>query len=195
MDCDQRGLESSLTKLEVPLFIIHGKHDPLIPSWVAQEHHRLQPRSRLVILDGSHFFPFGFGTRENFAIAYQEMSRFLAAADRGAASRLYGQRNETGRKNLRAVWNGGPSLRGYKPWWLVGLAGMALGFFTPRSGGVLAGLAGALLFIDFLTGLGGVILGGLIKRGDSRTRFHKAAAVVLFGILGTIPGALLLPVL
>ncbi|NIP98789.1 MAG: alpha/beta hydrolase [Akkermansiaceae bacterium] len=195
VDCDQRPLQSALNVMEVPVFIIHGKHDPFVPAWVAQQHHRLQPRSRLVILDGSHFFPFGIGAKENVEIFVQEQNAFLAAVDRGTVADLYGVRNETDRKDLRALWKDGPLIRGYKPWWIVAMAGMVLGFFVPRSAGLLAGLAGGLLVVDFMTGIGGVVLGAVIRRGENRTRFHKACKVVAFGILGAIPAALLMPVL
>ena len=195
MDCDQRGLKSGLATLEVPLFIIHGKHDPLIPAWVAQEHHRLQPRSRLVMLDASHFFAFGFRSTEDLEIAVEEQNGFLAAVDGRTVSGLYGVRNETDQENLRALWEGGPSIRGYKPWWIVVSAGMVLGLIVPRSGGFLAGLAGALLIIDFLTGLTGILVGSIINRGESRSRFHKGVSAVLCGLVGFIPGAFLLPLL
>ena len=119
MDCDQRELESRLQTMHTPLLIIHGKSDPLVPAWVAQEHHRINSKSRLVILKGSHFFPFGFGKSKSFKIATQEHAAFLAAAEQGRAAKSYGVRNETKRRNMRALWNGGPSLRGYKPWGLV----------------------------------------------------------------------------
>ena len=51
-----------------------------------------------------------------------------------------------------------------------------------------------MLLVDFVTVIAGVILGSLIKRGEDRTRFHKAATILVFGILGTILGAILLPV-
>jgi pimeloyl-ACP methyl ester carboxylesterase len=192
MDCDQRTIESSLTTMRTPLLIIHGKKDPFVAAWVAQEHHRLRPESRLVLLDESHFFPFKLGDPD-FELASDELITFLAAADRGEASELYGERNETSREDMRALWYGGLPIRGYKPWWIVVMAGMALGFFIPRTSGLVAGLAGGLLVIDLMTGVGGIILGAIIKRGDSRSRFHKAAVVCVCGLVGLIPAVALLP--
>lgn len=191
-DCDQRTIEARLTTMTTPLLIIHGKNDPLIGAWVAQEHHRLKPKSRLVLLENSHFFPLK-PADPDFAIARDELNGFLAAADTGdTVSKLYGERNETSRADMRALWDGGLPIRGYKPWFLVVLGGMALGFFIPRTGGLLAGFVGGLLVIDALTGIGGVALGAIIMRGESRTRFHKAAGVILAGVIGLIAGVPLL---
>ena len=44
-----------------------------------------------------------------------------------------------------------------------------------------------------MTGVGGIILGAIIKRGDSRSRFHKAAVVCVCGLVGLIPAVALLP--
>jgi hypothetical protein len=109
------------------------------------------------------------------------------------APRLYGERNETSRKDMRALWDGGLVIRGYKPWFLIVMGGMALRFFIPRTGGLLCGLAGGLLIIDAVTGVGGVLLGSIIKRGESRSRYHKAAAVIMTGVVGTLGTMVLLP--
>lgn len=191
-DCDQRTMEARLTTMTTPLLIIHGKNDPLIGAWVAQEHHRLKPKSRLVLLEDSHFFLFKPDDPE-FKIARDELNGFLAAADNGVASRLYGERNETTRKDMRALWDRGLALRGYKPWYLIVMGGLTLGFFIPRTGGLLCGLAGGLLIIDAVTGVGGVVLGAIIKRGESRSRYHKAAAVIVTGVVGTLGAMVLLP--
>ena len=189
-DIDQRNMEARLTTLEKPLLIMHGKNDRRVGAWVAQEHHRLQPQSRLVLLESSHFFPY-LPAAPAFGIARDELVEFLAAAEEGKASRLYGKRNETTRTDMRALWDGGIPLRGYKPWFFVVIAGLVLGFFMPRTGGLLFGFAGGLLVIDLATGITGIVLGAMISRGESRTRYHKAAGVVLLGIMGFVIALLL----
>lgn len=57
-DTDQRPLRAILQRLEVPVLIIHGERDPLVPAAAAREHHRLVPQSELLLLDGSHFMVF-----------------------------------------------------------------------------------------------------------------------------------------
>ena len=54
-DTDQRPLRHCLSQLRQPVLILHGRHDPLVPAWVAEEHHRIVPQSELVMFDDSHF--------------------------------------------------------------------------------------------------------------------------------------------
>lgn len=58
-DSDQRPLAEALRALRTPTLIVHGRDDPLVPAWVAEEHHRMVEPSRLVMLDDSHFFVVG----------------------------------------------------------------------------------------------------------------------------------------
>jgi pimeloyl-ACP methyl ester carboxylesterase len=191
-DGDQRRTAWHLQQMKTPALIIHGKDDPLIPAWVAFHHHQLKPASRLVMLEGNHFFPMA-AKSQNFEIATTEMREFLANVEAGKSAELTGFRNETDRKNFRALWKGGPSLRGPKNWWAVLVVGGAFGFFAPRTGAVLAGLAGGLLVADLVTGLCCVAVGAMIRRGES-TRPRKFGVVMLWGIAASIPAALLLGV-
>ena len=59
LDTDQRPVEAILPTIETPSLILQGRSDFLVHAWVAEEHHRLLPNSRLVMLDASHFFVFG----------------------------------------------------------------------------------------------------------------------------------------
>ncbi|MEX0774228.1 MAG: alpha/beta fold hydrolase [Phycisphaeraceae bacterium] len=68
-DTDQRPLRSMIERLDKPLLILHGRDDPLVPLWVAFEHHRLSPRSRLVVYDASHFMLFGEAGAQRIADA------------------------------------------------------------------------------------------------------------------------------
>ena len=58
-ETDQRRLRDILVRLELPVRIVHGRNDPLIPVAAAQEHQRIVPQAELQILeDHSHFLPF-----------------------------------------------------------------------------------------------------------------------------------------
>ncbi len=57
-DTDQRPLRGFLERLELPVLIVHGERDPLVPAGAAREHYRLVPQSELLMLDGSHFMVF-----------------------------------------------------------------------------------------------------------------------------------------
>ena len=178
--------------MATPLLIVHGKDDPLIPAWVAQHHHELQPSSRLVMLDASHFFPMREDS-EDFRIASEEMTAFLDAAEAGRSAERAGMRNETSRANFKALWDGGPAVRGQRNWWLLLVVGALLGAFVPRTGAVTAGVAGGLLIADVVTGLATVVVGAMTRRGES-TRPRKLGLILLWGIGASIPAALLLVV-
>lgn len=188
-DADQRPLSWELQRLSAPLLIIHGRNDPLIPAWLARHHHELHPASRLVMLEASHFFPLR-GDTEAFRVTAAELDRFLGAAESGTTGTMNGIRNETGREDFRALWDGGPRVLGPKNWWLILAAGLLLGAWLPRTGAVLAGLAGGLLVVDLVAGLATVLLGTQLRRGTT-TRPRKAGLALLWGVGASFPAALL----
>lgn len=192
MDCDQRPMASTLLKLKAPVLILHGKNDPLIPAWVAVKHHEIKTPSRLVMLNSSHFFPVAKKS-ESFRIASEEMKGFLANAETGKSGELEGVRNETSKTNFKALWKHGPSWRGPKNLWALLVVGAIFGFFTPRLGAVLGGIAGGLLIADLVTVLGCVAIGAMIRKGES-TRPLKAILVAVWGFAASIPAVLLLPI-
>lgn len=79
-DGDQRPLRRLLARYRGPMLILHGQSDPLVPLSAAEEHHRLVPQSRLVVLDGSHFLPW---THVDTVTA--ELGALIAAAEAGTA--------------------------------------------------------------------------------------------------------------
>lgn len=54
-DSDQRQLRGIMERCEVPVLILHGDEDPLVPFAAAREHHRIIPQSEMVVLPGAHF--------------------------------------------------------------------------------------------------------------------------------------------
>ena len=79
-DTDQRPLRGILESLEVPVFIIHGAQDPLVPAAAAREHHRIAPHSELWMRPDSHFFLFRGG--EGLATRIED---FLSRVEAGEA--------------------------------------------------------------------------------------------------------------
>ncbi|MEM7625184.1 MAG: alpha/beta fold hydrolase [Planctomycetota bacterium] len=60
-DTDQRPMRGYLEDVEAagtPLLILHGRHDPLVPAWTAEQHHAIVKQSELVMFDRSHFMVF-----------------------------------------------------------------------------------------------------------------------------------------
>lgn len=62
-DSDQRPLRAILGRLTVPMLILHGERDILVPVEAAREHYRLVPQSELVLFEENHFMVFGGGER------------------------------------------------------------------------------------------------------------------------------------
>ncbi|QQS47795.1 MAG: alpha/beta fold hydrolase [Acidobacteriota bacterium] len=57
-DTDQRPLREILMRCRVPMLIIHGRKDFLVPVEAAIEHHRLVPQSQLELIEDDHFMVF-----------------------------------------------------------------------------------------------------------------------------------------
>ncbi len=79
-DTDQRPLRHILSRLNVPVLILHGREDVLVPVEAAIEHHRLTPQSELVLNDENHFTVF-----TNAEILAGPLERFLDRVESGQA--------------------------------------------------------------------------------------------------------------
>lgn len=55
-DSDQRPLRRILSRAEMPMLILHGRKDMLVPVEAALEHHRIVPQSRLQIFEHENHF-------------------------------------------------------------------------------------------------------------------------------------------
>ena len=75
MDTDQRPLrgvlESMNTGRAIPLLILHGRDDPLVPIWTARQHHNIVRHSELVVFDASHFMLFDDEQSKQLATQWQ----------------------------------------------------------------------------------------------------------------------------
>lgn len=85
LDADFRPLRGILERLDRPLLILHGRDDPLVRAWVAEEHHRIVRHSELVMFDDSHFMVF---SESGSALLAAEIIPFVKRhADPAAARR------------------------------------------------------------------------------------------------------------
>ena len=191
-DADQRPLRGILERLQKPVLIVQGKDDPLVAAWVAEEHHELLEESRLEILEGSHFFPLG---GEGMPRAVAVTDEFLEDVEAGV--KVKGADYETSRKKMKAVWKGGPELRGWKPWWLVmALSGIAA-WFRPRLALFVVALGGGMLLWDTMLGVVAVMLvlfGQKWIWKTGRKERGKWFPVLLLGdlVVGSLVGGILL---
>ncbi len=79
-DTDQRPLRGILDRFNLPMLILHGEHDPLVPKEAAIEHSRIVPQSQLVMRPDSHFFVF-----RSDSGAAETIDSFLLTVDSGTA--------------------------------------------------------------------------------------------------------------
>lgn len=84
-DSDQRPLRDILRRLEMPVLVLHGGRDFLVPPAAAREHHRIVPHSELRMdPDGTHISLFRAGEGVELARAVAD---FVDRVERGAAPR------------------------------------------------------------------------------------------------------------
>jgi pimeloyl-ACP methyl ester carboxylesterase len=163
---DQRPLAGMLDRLRAPLLLLHGRHDFLVPLWVAEAAHARVPDSRLVVLDASHFLPLGgsFGQAERVAA---ELAPFLArhAAPGSVEPRSALIEPEAGRRWLPLPF----ALQRLAPWWLWFSVLALAAWRWPVRAAAAAGILAALAQLDFgLTGL--AVLLGLCGRAAGAGR-------------------------
>lgn len=194
-DADQRPLRNIISKIKKPVLIVHGKDDPLVPAWVAEEHHNLISNSQLEIIEGSHFFPVGGQGMEKAAVKVEGFLRAVAVNENISSANY-----ETRRKKMKAIWTGGPELRGWKPWWLVMALSAGAAWFQPRLTLFFVMLGGGLLLWDSLVGIAGfllVLLGKkFLAKEPEKPRSKWFPCYLFFDfVAGSIVGAFLLAVL
>ncbi|MFY9556109.1 MAG: alpha/beta fold hydrolase, partial [Blastocatellia bacterium] len=80
-DSDQRPLRAILSRLEVPMLILHGKRDVLVPVEAAIEHHRVVPQSEIQLLEDDHFMVF-----QDEAMLAPRIQEFLDRVKQGKAA-------------------------------------------------------------------------------------------------------------
>jgi len=80
-DSDQRPLRRIMSGLAMPVEIVHGTRDPLVPVEAAREHARLLPQSELTLLDTDHFF----AMRDSARLA-GVVTSFIGRVERGEPS-------------------------------------------------------------------------------------------------------------
>ncbi len=87
-DSDQRKLRELLDRIDIPVHILHGAKDILVPLRAAEEHRRIVPQSELVIYpNDNHFLPWTASDQ----VASQIQSFITRVEDGSALVRLAAQ--------------------------------------------------------------------------------------------------------
>jgi pimeloyl-ACP methyl ester carboxylesterase len=184
-DSDQRPLRGALARLRVPVLIVHGRRDPLVPFEAAREHARLVPQSELVTFDADHFMLF-----EDTAIVAPPIVDFLARVDRGAA-RVRATADPARQAAARAPFDPAvvPRATAINAMVLGGLTAggvWLIGGVVPIGAGVLAAQGRAGYGLAILSSLAGALV-----RPSRRQSWRGAGATAALMLLQVAGGALL----
>lgn len=153
-DTDQRPIRAMLPGLKMPVLILQGRDDPLVPADTAREHHRLIADSELKMLDTSHFLLFSERGSRQLA---DELLPFLDRVDRGQPPLRKTQ--DLPDKPRPALLPGDFQLeRRIGPWFSM-LAIMAATFVSEDMTCITAGLLIHRGHLDFFVGLLGCFWG------------------------------------
>lgn len=156
-DTDQRPLRAVMERLDTPVLILHGRHDPLVSDWAAERHHELIPTSRLVMTPHSHFMPF---LQPGETIAHLET--FLARHD------TPGVEPETGtldlaprpdRDGFSGVFDGALALVRSTAWWVMAILFALLARLRRETATALAGVLVGHTVLDFGVAFVGLLVG------------------------------------
>ncbi|MCW5775631.1 MAG: alpha/beta fold hydrolase [Phycisphaeraceae bacterium] len=145
-DTDQRLVEPVMERLTVPVLVLHGRDDFLVPAWGAVEHHERMNTSRLVLIDASHFLP--FLQAEETAT---HLLSFLARHDAAGVPPLTYAADLAPDPRVGLVGRAAELLDAIRvlPWWAVGGTLLLLARLRPEPAAALAGLLVATFRLDF----------------------------------------------
>lgn len=163
-DTDLRPMGETLSRVETPTLILHGRRDILVPAWGAEYHHTLAPNSRLVMLDAGHFLPMG----EPFGQARETASHlvpFLERHDEPGVPALTGAADFAPVKLSKITDFGVVEVSRSMHWAVIILLIILATFISEDATVIAVGLAIAHGQIDPFVGLIGCFLGILLGDG------------------------------
>lgn len=139
MDTDQREISRIVPGLDLPVLILQGREDLLVPAATAELHHELFPNSRLVMLEGGHTsMVFPSRGESDFEVAVHSMRSFLDRHDVEGRSVLQGQANFAPVEKTDPFTIGGIEIKPRETaWWLMVLI-IILGTFISEDLTVIA---------------------------------------------------------
>jgi pimeloyl-ACP methyl ester carboxylesterase len=188
-DTDQRPLRAILEHTRVPLLIVHGRDDFLVPVWCARISHELARDSRLVVVDGSHFLP--IVGMQGSAETLDELPRFFERHEQpGVAEERATVEDTAPNKGLLASDVEPFAIARWVPWWLQ----CAAVLLAARRWRATTSVAVALLFTALQVDLGVVLIaltvGAASSRGGFGMRAKRVGAAVGWFALASVVAAL-----
>ncbi|MCH8269894.1 MAG: alpha/beta fold hydrolase [Planctomycetes bacterium] len=172
-DTDLRPMAELMRRLETPTLILHGRYDPLVADWAAEEHHRLIPTSRLVMLDAgpflvSHLLPF---MHADETAGY--LVEFFKRHDEPGVAPLTGAFVQDGAEPRPAMFgligSGLARVPRELPWWVSSLGIVLAAVVLPRTTTAASGLAIGLMRLDIGVAMVGIVLGRGVRLRPRRS--------------------------
>lgn len=174
IDSDLRPMRKVMEGLHSPTLIIHGRHDFLVPSWAAEEHHNFIQPSTLVMLDADHFLPLGPPVTQvgQLEQVVDHTLVHLGLHDSPDQVVHRGEARFARTESTRAARLGGIQLSRHTAWWVVVLA-IILGTFVSEDLTIITvGLLMVSQSLDWGVGLIGcfiaIVVGDLALWGLGR---------------------------
>jgi len=165
IDTDQRPLRDLLQRInqrepKLPMLILHGVNDPLVPAWAARQHHAIVEHSELVMFDDSHFMLFDPQQARQVADATIDFIDRTNRSDYTPARRT----DDPYAADAGDVLNPLQLQRGMNPWWQMLL--IAGGTFVSEdltciSVGMLISIGELDLFLGVFAAFVGIFLGDI----------------------------------
>ena len=142
-DSDQRPLRALMERLETPALILHGRRDFLVPLWAAETASDLLRKSRLVILEGSHFLLLSEPLGELRATC-DELLPFLERHDRAGQPEPHARVDRSlARAAIEPFF-----LPRLAPWWIQLLLLATVWWFLPEVAVIACGVLAGTLQLD-----------------------------------------------
>jgi pimeloyl-ACP methyl ester carboxylesterase len=158
-DSDQRPLRKTLSRVEAPTLILHGRDDAFVPVEAAYEHTRLVPQSELHVLNEGHFLLFS---------ETDEVARLIDAF-------------------IRRVNRGGGMTRLQAPLDRVRASRSAFDArLIPRARAVNAAVLGAVIAVTTMISAPVGSVGGGVLQGQGRSSLWLALISALVGLTAGI---------
>jgi pimeloyl-ACP methyl ester carboxylesterase len=156
---DQRPLERVMRRTEVPILIVHGRHDFLLSDRAALVHHTIAPTSSLLMLDAGHFIVSDERTIDGLTEMFARHDAPGIEPERVALIFAEPRPAYTG---LAGEWLGSMAI--YAPWWVTAGVIALAAIIAPWMAFSVCALSIGVMRLDFAVGIVGLTAGLAIHK-------------------------------